>query len=229
MISPVVDETVAEFATKTPSKKPVAVPDVLAFRTIAPDADATDPPPFTAIFRPALMAIAPEPLAVTFPLIETFCMADSVMPPLTVLRLEPLASAMLLSAVKVIVPVPLTAISDAAVPKLMVSPATVTFWPAASVNAALRLMMSLPASPLMVNDLSNAASNDDAVTVSFPVPALMVNDPVGLENVTDSLKFESIVMFAPAASVSVIVSAPPLNVKTRSITLRLSVIGSSPL
>ena len=87
----------------------------------------------------------------------------------------------------------------------------------------------MPASPLMVNDLSNAASNDDAVTVSFPVPALMVNEPVGLENVTDSLKFESIVMFAPAASVSVIVSAPPLNVKTRSVALRLSMIGSRPV
>ena len=73
-----------------------------------------------------------------------------------------------------------------------------------------------------------SASTLVIVTVSAPVPALIVSEFVGFANVIDSLSVLAIVMFAPAASTSVIVSAPPVNVKTRSVALRLSMTGSSP-
>ena len=66
-------------------------------------------------------------------------------------------------------------------------------------------------------------------TTSLPVPALIVSEPVGLANVTLSLSVLLIVMFAPAASVRVIVSAPPVNVKIASAIVPVTVIGSSPI
>ena len=62
------DETVAKSATKTPLKFPVADPNGLAFRAMAPDVDETDAPPFTVICRPASMLIDPVPVVETLEL-----------------------------------------------------------------------------------------------------------------------------------------------------------------
>ena len=69
------------------------------------------------------------------------------------------------------------------------------------------------------------------LTMSIPVPALIVRLAVGLVNVTDSPAVESIVISPSLAvpSVSAIVSSPPLKVKMRLLAPRLSVIGSRPV
>ncbi len=97
--------------------------------------------------------------------------------------------------------------------------------------AAFQFTVSVPASPLIVTAPRKAPSIDVSAIVSSPVPALIVNEPVGLAKLTDSLRFESIVRKPSLAvpSVSVIVSVPPINVKIRSIAIRLSVTGSNPV
>ena len=65
---------------------------------------------------------------------------------------------------------------------------------------------------------------------SSPVPALIVSELLGLLKVTLSPTVLSIFIAAPAASVSVMVSAPPLNVKTKSLIVAPVVtIGSRPV
>ena len=64
------------------------------------------------------------------------------------------------------------------------------------------------------------------------MPALIVSEFVGNAKSTDSLAVESIRIFKSPTSVmsdNVIVSAPPLNVNTRSATTRSSVTGSRPV
>jgi len=96
-------------------------------------------------------------------------------------------------------------------------------------KGALRFTVSLSAPPSIVTAARKAASTEDTVTVSIPVPALMVSVAVGLAKVTDSPSVEAMVQFAPAASVKVIVSPPPVKLNTRSAASMLSVTGSNPV
>jgi hypothetical protein len=63
-----------------------------------------------------------------------------------------------------------------------------------------------------------AASSEVRLTVSAPAVAVvsMVSDAVGLAKVMSSPRVESILLLAPAASVGVMVSAAPRNVKLRA-------------
>ena len=84
-----VDETVAESATKTPLKLPDANPDGLASKTIAPDVDDTDAPPFTVICCSASMSIEPLPVVATLELSVTLPDAFRVMFPSAVTPASP--------------------------------------------------------------------------------------------------------------------------------------------
>ena len=130
-----------------------------------------------------------------------------------------------LSAVIEITPLP-DVTRSALAPTVTVSNVTDSERFVLNVMSAFRLSASVPASPWIISEAPNAASTLAIVIVSLPVPALIISEPVGFAKVTDSPSVESIVMAAPAASVSVIVSQPPLNVNTRSIAERLSAIGS---
>ena len=87
----------------------------------------------------------------------------------------------------------------------------------------------------MIKSASKAASTPSMLIVSAAASEVvtMVSDgvsPVGLGKVTLSARLESIVIIPAAASLnSRIVSAPPVNVKTRSSMSLLSVIGSRPM
>jgi len=80
---------------------------------------------------------------------------------------------------------------------------------------------------------SKAASRPSTWIASAPVPAVVatVSDAVGLAKVTDSPSVETICELpsAPPTSVSVIVSAAPVNENTRWSASRLSLTGSSPV
>ena len=96
-------------------------------------------------------------------------------------------------------------------------------------SEAFKLTVSVPRPASTVKLPTKAASALEMVSVSFPEPVLIRRLDSGLVKVTDSPSVESMVMLAPAASISVIVSAPPLNVKTRFVAMRLSMTGSRPV
>ncbi len=122
-----------------------------------------------------------------------------------------------------------------ALPSIMTS---VSFVPAPPSIAPLiiiplaRLTVSSPPSPLTSSVPPNPLSMPLRLTVVFPGPALIVSVPVGTVNVTVSLaalEMAEMLSPTPPASASVIVAGDPVNVKTRFVGERLSVIGSRPV
>ncbi len=95
-----------------------------------------------------------------------------------------------------------------------------------SLTVSLKVLFEVV--PFSVTAAANASSTLLRFRVSPPL-RLTVSEPVGLANVTLSPSVESIVVATPAALVSSTVSAPPVKVKTRSVTLKLSMTGSSPV
>ena len=129
-------------------------------------------------------------------------------------------------------PVPLVAISavtwivSAVTVRLPVLPGVAS----PSERFEFKLMVSKPVSPLMTIAATKPLPLPLMLTVSSPVPALMVRDVVGWANVTDSLAVELIVDWPGVPeSVTVIVSAPPRNVNRRLREVMVSRIGSRPV
>ena len=117
-------------------------------------------------------------------------------------------------------------------PTLMSSAVTVRLPPPVLVPLVWKLTVSESLSPLMVTEAAKLESRPSTLMVSSPDPALIVRDDVGLAKVTASAKVESILDIpfpAVPSSDRVMVSAPPVNEKTRSAITVESMIGSRPV
>ena len=134
MIVPLTDEIVEPLCRYTPLLSALPLPP-WPFNEIAP----------SVVVRSASSSSIPTKSPKVVPAVLAF----SVIPPLTVVRLEPELSRMFRVAVRPMVPETLLAISDPALGALIVLASTVRDLPAANVIAPLRLTVSPPLPPLM--------------------------------------------------------------------------------
>ena len=191
------DSTCELLRMMTPAPVPVVPPSPVIAIAPLPDVDTVAPTSSTPVNVPV---VAPPEFAL------------SVTPPFTVEMLESALSRILRVAVRLTLPVPLVAMSDAAFGVLITSAATVSDLFAAKVTVPFRFTVSPASPPLITIDAGYDAASVPISTVLIPVsPALIVSVPVGLLNVSDSpATSESINVCPPPASEAVIVSAVSL-------------------
>ena len=191
------DNTCELLRIMTPALVPVVPPSPVIAIVPLPDVDTVAPTSSTPVNVPV---VAPPEFA------------SSVTPPFTVEMLESVLSRILRVAVRLTLPAPLVARSDAAFGVLIVSAETVSDLSAAKVTVPFRFTVSLASPPLITIDAGYEVANVPMSTVLTPVsPALIVSVPVGLLNVSDSpATSESISVRPLPASEAVIVSAVAL-------------------
>jgi len=145
------------------------------------------------------------------PVVGVACrFADRSISPSAAVMLAPDANAMFFKTVMLTPPVPLTAMSLAALGKLTVPPsATVRPRLAAKVIGPFRLTMSDASSPRTTSEAKPPAS-ELTLTTSLPLVATISSHSVGLSNVVVSPSVLVTVVWPLPASVTAIVSLPPV-------------------
>ena len=208
-----------------PEPKPTPLPATFAESVIFPSAvEMLDPLP-VRISRVVVSEIAPVPLvakslaalgrlivlpafAVILPPPVTVTAPPKVMPLVVVVRFRPPAPIVIAGSVARVSVFVVSALSD---------------------ESEVSVRLSFAASPKIESAPVKPESIEVMVMVSSPLPALMVMEFVGFANVTLSASDESIVIVAPVASTSEMLSVPPVKSNTRSVAARLSVMGSRPV
>jgi hypothetical protein len=113
-------------------------------------------------------------------------------------------------------------------------PAVMLALPAPMLSAALSksTVSSVPAATMKSALNGPSVSTEESLMVSLSTTALRLvifSDVVGLAKLTDSPSVEPMSIVAPAPSVKVIVSVPPVKMNSRLAASRLSVTGSRPV
>ncbi|QDT84151.1 hypothetical protein MalM14_18030 [Gimesia chilikensis] len=188
-------ETAVSRASPAPAPMPAVNMALVAVMLIAPT--------FASLIAPAVEVTVTSPLVATCPSSTLFTASRSMLlAPAAILpaSAKTMVSPALMSTAPVVVTAPFTLTSSA----LMV------VLPLPRVSAAARLTVSSLPSPLIIILAAKAGSSELMLTISSPLPALIVSVPVGLLNVVSSPAVELTVVCPPPASVTVMVSLTPL-------------------